>query len=50
MGIHEHHQGAVDVINLWLADAPDYVRAELLSYLKDYAEQPELLPRQPEDR
>jgi hypothetical protein len=37
----------IDTLNLWLAGAPDYVRTQLQSYLKDYADQPEMRPRRP---
>lgn len=32
----------VDVTNVWLTRAPDYVRDELLAYLRDYSTQPEV--------
>jgi len=32
----------IDVLNIWLARAPQYVRDELGQYLRDYAVQPEL--------
>jgi hypothetical protein len=40
----------IDVINIWLADAPVYVRVELQSYLQEYADQPEVRLRQVESR
>jgi len=36
----------VDVVNLWLPRAPEYVRRELLAYISEYAAQPEVSSRQ----
>jgi len=36
-------QAIIDVMNIWLADTPEYVREALLDYIRDYSRQVETL-------